>query len=187
MREPSEVCVSLLDKERMCIRLASNAILVSQYPENLLLSELRKSMFDPFKGAGMLAYFLIILFSPLTLYDAIKNYIHQRRWRQIIESRENNHVIPIQNLPELWGKYGLSNERFVSEEHALAECLSVWLKILYGDSYFYSTDEITKKFHAESARQGRLANSVRSRGGHINMEHWHSVVVRHIVQDAPPY
>jgi len=57
----------------MCIRLASNAILVSQYPETLLLSELRKSMFDPFKGAGMLAYFLIILFSPLTLYDAIKN------------------------------------------------------------------------------------------------------------------
>ena len=186
MHELSETHKSILDKERRCIRLASS-IMLGTYHDDSLLSDLRRSLVGPFKGAGILILPFVVLIAPFGIYEAVYSYRKREKERKEIESRERNHVVPLRSLPELWGEYGLSVDQFVSEEHLIADCLSEWLAILFGESYYYSPSEIIEQFHEESKRQGKIINDMYSRGGHINMEHWRSVVVRHITQDAPMY
>jgi hypothetical protein len=90
-------------------------------------------------------------------------------------------------LSELWGKYGLPVGQFVSEEDLLADCISKWLSVLFGERYYYSPSEIIEQFHAESKRQGKRMNDMLNRGMRVNMRHWRSVVVQNITQGAPIY
>lgn len=177
---------SILDKERMCIRFASR-ITLGKYRDNSLLSDLRTSLFSPFKGAGILAIPLVLLFAPFGIYDAVCSYRERERERNEINARDIGHTVPLQNLADLWEKYGLSVDQFVSEEHLIADCLSQWLEILFEKKYYYSPSEIIEQFHDASIIQGRIMSGMYSAGMYVNMEDWRSVVVCNITQKAPIY
>lgn len=183
LSEPQE---SILNKERRCIRLA-NDIILSRYQGKSLLSDLRESILDPFKGGGLLVFPIMVLIAPLGTYDAVCTYLKREKKRNEIKLREKNHTEALRNVHQLWLKYGLSVDQFISEEHLISDCLSEWLEILFGKRYYYSSSEIIEKFNEESEKQGKVMNNMRNQGVRINLEHWRSVVVRNITQDAPLY
>lgn len=178
---------SVVEKERRCIELASR-IMMRDVDDRTLTRRFKDMLAEPFEDIiGMIFLPIFILFSPYSIYHVLKSHRESKNYKLKLQNRYKNYDDLIRNFSDLWSRYGLDLNQYGVQEVVLAKCLSDWLRILYGNRYYYSYDEIIELFNQEERAQGRVMSEMYQDGLMVNLVHWRIVVAERIIEGAPRY